>query len=340
MTAANVISLSGGKDSVATALVAIESEAKNISFVFADTSHEHDETYKYIEYLDGELIKRSGVGITVVKANFQDDIDRKRNNLIAHREEVINGREGNRRLKNFTVDMLDRMINHLNPTGNAFLDLCLLKGRFPGTRSRFCSEELKHKPIEKYHESLMGEYTAVVSWQGVRRAESKARADLAKWDVEFGSWEPQPEGLLIYRPIIDWSANQCFEMHVKHGIKPNPLYKKGMGRVGCMPCIHCTKSEMREIQRRYPEIIERIAEMERLVSLASKMGASTFFDARVTAKYLGTGKTIDDIKTDTHGINTFVEWAMTEHGGRQKSLIYAIELDDIPVCSSVYGLCE
>ena len=29
-----------------------------------------------------------------------------------------------------------------------------------------------------------------------------------------------------YRPILDWTADDCFEMHRKHGIKHNPLYEQ------------------------------------------------------------------------------------------------------------------
>jgi len=67
-------------------------------------------------------------------------------------------------------------------------------------------------------------------------------------------------------------------MHDKHGIKPNPLYKQGMGRVGCMPCIHAKKDEILEISKRFPEEIKRVAEWERLVTQVNVLGAgATFF---------------------------------------------------------------
>lgn len=340
MSVANVVSISGGKDSLATALVAYEQGADNLFFVFADTGHEHEETYGYISYLGRKLHELTGIKIDVVKSDFSQKIKEKREGLISHFLELSEMGNGNNRLKSYTLPMLNRMIDALQPTGNAFVDLCIWKGRFAATRSRFCSEELKHKPLSAYHEKLASNYSAVISWQGVRRDESKERSTLPEKDVEFGSWEPKPEGFLIYRPILDLTAEQCFEYHKKYGVEPNPLYKKGMSRVGCMPCIHASKKEMREISRHYPSVIENVAWMEKVVSQASKRGASTFFDARVTAKYLGTGKTVDDISPDTHGVHTYLEWAMTEHGGKQQSLIAAIELSDVPRCTSIYGLCE
>ncbi|WP_209286280.1 phosphoadenosine phosphosulfate reductase domain-containing protein [Marinobacterium alkalitolerans] len=40
----NIVSISGGKDSTATLLVALARDVSNLSAVFADTGHEHPET--------------------------------------------------------------------------------------------------------------------------------------------------------------------------------------------------------------------------------------------------------------------------------------------------------
>lgn len=336
----NIVSISGGKDSTATALLAVERAAENVRFVFADTGHEHSATYEYVDYLSQQLEALAGVGIDKVKSDFAGEIEAKRQKLINHFIHLDDMGALNKSLKRFTAPILERMIEHLKPTGVPFLDLCILKGRFPGTRSAFCTTRLKHEPLNKYQEQFIESSRAVISWQGVRRDESPKRANLPERDVEFGSWEPEPSGMLIYRPILDWKAADCFAQHKKFGVNWNPLYERGMGRVGCMPCINARKPEVREIQRRFPEEFERVAEWERLVSEASKRGVSTFMDARITAKYLGTGKTVADIKIDSHGIKTYSEWAMTARGGRQFDLINVIEANDVPLCSSVYGLCE
>lgn len=321
----NVISISGGKDSTAMALLAIERKTENIRFVFSDTGHEHKQTYDYVQYLNGELRRLCGVGIETVKANFDRQIEGKRK-FIAEKWEA----------DGVPAERIEQAIEILKPTGNPFLDLCLWKGRFPSTRRRFCSEELKHKPINDFIESLLP--ATVISWQGVRRDESLSRRDLPERDVEFGTWEPEPSGHLIYRPILDWKASDCFEQHRKFGIDWNPLYEQGMGRVGCMPCIHVTKKELLEIASRFPEEIERVRQWEQLVSAASKRGASTFLDGRLAAKMLGTG--LDEINADTHGIDVHVDWSKTAYGGKQYDLIKAIQIDESSQCSSQYGLCE
>lgn len=318
----NVVSISGGKDSTAMALLAIERETENLHFVFADTGHEHSMTYEYVDYLSDELESRCGVGIRKVRADFTDKVMKKR-------ETVAN----KWRKDGVPEERILSVLERLQPTGNPFLDLCIWKGRFPSTRARFCSAELKHVPIETQviQPILESGCQALVSWQGVRADESHRRKDLPEHDVEFGQWEPEPTGHLILRPIIAWNVEQVFDMHDKHGVKPNPLYKLGMGRVGCMPCIHARKAEIRSIALRFPEEFERLAEWERVVSATSKRGVSTFFPADRTP---GT----DDMRSNAQAVK---EWSLTSWGGRQVDLVNWIEATQEPVsCSSIYGLCE
>lgn len=330
MSITNVVSMSGGKDSTAQALLGIEQGADNLRFVFADTGHEHTQTYEYIDYLESRL----GIKIECVKADFS--------RLMAGKREFIKTKWAEHGVPQ---SQIDAALEVLKPTGIPFLDLCLWKGRFPSTRRRFCSEQLKHIPLNNYMEELLTEHKAVISWQGVRRDESASRANLPERDVEIGQWEPEPSGLLIYRPILDWTAADTFAIAKRHGLEPNPLYKQGMGRVGCMPCIHATKRETFEIARRFPEEMERLAEWERLVGMAAKRGVSTFFDARIVQRHLGlppiTPENVGQVTAETHGVKQYIEWSKTSRGGRQYDLIKALEIDEeLPMCQSQYGLCE
>ncbi|ARD10127.1 phosphoadenosine phosphosulfate reductase family protein [Pseudomonas savastanoi] len=45
MSTHNIVSVSGGKDSTATLLVAIALDTPNLQAVFADTGNEHEQTY-------------------------------------------------------------------------------------------------------------------------------------------------------------------------------------------------------------------------------------------------------------------------------------------------------
>lgn len=313
MKTANIVNVSGGKDSTATLLLAIERDVENLSAVFADTGHEHPKTYEYIEYLQD----RTGIPVRRVKADFRARIAKKRETIVSKW-----AKDG------VSQSHIDRALELMVLTGNPFLDLCMWKGRFPSPKARFCTEELKVLPMNlKVFAPACREYDEVVSWQGVRRDESRARMDLPERD------EGDFPGLWNYRPILDWKATDCFAMHRKHDVEWNPLYEEGMGRVGCMPCIMARKGELAEIYKRFPEEFDRVHQWELLVSEVSKRGSSTFFDGRIPAKILAD----DDIKPSTHGVPFWREYATTARGGVQQDWI---SLEDIPVCSSVYGLCE
>lgn len=300
MTRQNIVSVSGGKDSTALLLLAIERKTENLSAVFADTGNEHEITYEYVEYLNDHVFP-----IQTVKADFTKQIAKKadfvRKNWANH---------------GISEEKIQRALDVLKPTGNPFLDMCIWKGRMPSTKARFCTEELKRNPIiEQIYLPILDRGEQLYSWQGVRRDESAARSNLLELEDVGG-------GLFNYRPILDWKAEDCFAMHDKHGVKHNPLYEQGMGRVGCMPCINCRKDELHQISARFPEVIERIAEWEKIVKEASKRDGASFFHSETRGK----------------DIHEAVMWSKTTHGGKHVDLIKAAE--DVSVCSSIYGLCE
>lgn len=308
----NIISVSGGKDSTALLLLAIERQPDNLQAVFADTGNEHEITYDYVRYLE----QATGVPIRWVKADFTRQIAGKK-------EYVLTKWAG----KGVPQHAIDRAAAALVPTGNPFLDLCIWKGRFPSTKAAFCSEELKRNPIiEQVQMPLLDAGDDVVSWQGVRRDESLRRRHLTETESK-GTFE---NGATLWncRPILDWTAEDCFAMHRKHGIKHNPLYEMGMGRVGCMPCINCRKDELNEISKRFPEVIDRIEQWELSVKEASKRHGATFFSA----------PSDDNEWSATQTIRVFVDWSNTSRGGKQFDFLRM--QDDGPVCSSIYGLCE
>nr|OAI70760.1 hypothetical protein RSP597_15860 [Ralstonia solanacearum] len=317
----HIVSMSGGKDSTATAILALELHgADACRFVFADTGNEHEVTYEYaLHYLPRAL----GIRIDVVRADFADEFATKRANLAriaaGESEAAI---YGNRQFKyRWTPETAARALELLHPTGVPFLDLCLVRGGFPSRKRQFCTEYLKRNPLTEYALDWADAGYHVESWQGVRADESEAR----RW---LPAYEYRGARMAIYRPILRWRIEDVFEAHRVAGVEPNPLYRKGMGRVGCMPCINCSKGELREIARRFPEHIERIAEWERLVSQVCRPRTPVSFFHLGTQGHAGQSSTIDAV----------VEWSRTTRGGRQYDLL--ADLAEPTSCSSAYGLCE
>ncbi len=292
-------------------LLALQRHPKDeIRAAFADTGNEHGLTYEYVDYLQRE----TGVEIKRLRADFTQEIARKaefvRNKWPAH---------------GVSAEKIERALAILKPTGNPYLDLCIWKGRFPSRKAQFCTQHLKTLPLNEYALELIDRHGAVESWQGVRADESPNRAALPE-RADLGG------GLTLYRPLLRWDVEQVFAMHRKFGIEPNPLYKLGMGRVGCMPCINARKGELLEISKRFPDVIERIAEWEAIVRDASKRDGATCFPAENRGKNLSTQQAVDKAN-----IRQMVEWAKTGRGGRQYDFT---RLDEPAACASAYGLCE
>jgi 3'-phosphoadenosine 5'-phosphosulfate sulfotransferase (PAPS reductase)/FAD synthetase len=355
----HIISCSTGKDSVAALLVAVRRFGRRrVRGILCDTGNEHEMVFAHRLYLE----QATGVPIEILTANFDAEIAAKREYIARDvrtrreydtrpvfeadgktpvmkrdgRGNIVLNKKGNpvqkqikvgggRRVR-WTNKAKRRALAVLHPSGNPFLDLCMWKGRFPSRKAQFCTEHLKRNMAIEYQLDLIDQGYTVVSWQGVRRDESLNRAD-AKLFERIDTFH------FIYRPLVEWNVARVFQIAKEESIEPNPLYKCGMGRVGCMACINVSKDELHQIAVRFPEHIDKIDGWEQMVSQASKRGHSTFFH-----KIDNQAGQIDSVIFSRNKVREVVEWAKTSRGGKQFSLL--TDLEDSTVCSSSYGLCE
>jgi 3'-phosphoadenosine 5'-phosphosulfate sulfotransferase (PAPS reductase)/FAD synthetase len=312
---AHVVSVSGGKDSAVTLALAVERCPLGSVFpIFCDTGNEHPFVYQYLDYLEA----RFGVKIARLSNDFAARIEAKRK-FIARDQRKGRGQTG-KKLR-WTNKSKRRALEYLHPTGGQFLDLCLWKGRFPSRKAQFCTENLKKIPAVAYQMEKIDQGDNVISWQGVRRDESHNRRNAKK--IERIS-----DRLYAFRPIVEWTAAQVFEYHASHQIEPNPLYKMGMSRVGCMPCINVNKKELMQISERFPSEIDRVSTWEKLVSLTAKQGGATMM-------YGPSKERNPNVMFSLYNIRKRVEWARTAKNWNQYEMFPRAD-----TCSSAYGLCE
>lgn len=355
MIGAHIVNLSGGKDSQACALLAAE-RGRPFRLVMADTGNENALTLEHAAYVADFV----GQPLEMVRGDFFREIERKRAFVAAEWP-----RHG------VSAERVERALAVLRPTGNPFLDLCLLKGRFPSRRAQFCTEFLKSRAIEQAVVGPELERRPVVQWLGVRRDESLNRANAPMFQRVRRA--DKPHDILLFRPLIHWTAENVLGYSTAAGLGPNPLYLAGMSRVGCFPCINAGKAELRSIGKRFPEAVEKLEEWESLVKDASKRGAATFFAPDVTPEGARLAKSIKkraalSVKRSNPELfengrekerdrliarlayeisavapwpraEDVFEWAKTTRGGRQYDLL-SLATDDGISCSSQYGLCE
>ena len=206
------------------------------------------------------------------------------------------------------------------------VELVQHKGMFPSRLRRFCTSELKVKPIIKYLSEQLDAGIDCCNAVGIRAGESKARSQLPEWewnkDFDAETW----------RPLLRWTEQDVIDMILRHGVMPNPLYLKGASRVGCWPCIFSRKSELRFIAENDPDRIDLIELIEGKVAVAARARAAakgqvlerdpTFFQSRS-----GTGACIP--------IRKMVEWSKTTRGGKQYDMFA-----EQPEGCVRWGLCE
>jgi len=283
----HIVCFSGGKDSTALVLWALENLGEpgvDWTPVFCDTGWEHPITYAYVQEINRTVLNSS---LVTVKS-----------------EKYPNG----------------------------FVQLAVERKSFPSVKRRFCTGELKVFPLHTYYESLADEIT---SYQGIRADESASRANMTETQ-----WVDDAGGYWIKRPLLRWTAAQCFDIMYRNGVKPNPLYLLGSSRVGCYPCIMTGLGELKRILRATPEIRERLIELEATVNAANpvtkeRKWPSTFFKAgTIPARFCSIS-----------GLNKKGEMAYIPTAEDVFKYIESRSEDQLPLlpersCMSVYNLCE
>lgn len=294
-----IVSYSGGKDSQAALIWAYKNFDRDlISVIFCDTGWEHDITYQHLKTTT-ELM---GIDLIVLKSK-----------------------------------------KYAN-----FIDLSVKKKRFPSTKARFCTEELKVKPTIDY---ILEQEDDLLIIQGIRRDESNARSKMMQhcnyFKYYFQPYKHDENGKPvmhtyrakavrkwkekyadeILRPCFEWTAQQTIDYIIENGMNPNPLYKKGMSRVGCMPCVMCKHGEIKKIAENMPEVIDKIRAAE------TESGHTLFPSHYIPDRFV---RTRDKKGKYLPFIDDVVRY-VTDNPD-QISMIE--EINDSDRCMSIYNLCE
>jgi len=193
------VAISGGKDSTATLLLAIEKYGEdNVIGIFTDTGFESSFTYKYLNYLQ----KLLNIKILKIKSS-------KWKNLL----DLIRAK------KRFPSAVCRFCTAHLKqiPMAEFLIDKKEIKELWFGIRR----EESKNRK-EKYGFKNIWNYSDWLK-NNCRDIKKEIREKLIHLYCRF--------------PLLDWTEKEVFDYLKKKKVEPNPLYQKGFKRVGCFPCV-------------------------------------------------------------------------------------------------------
>lgn len=281
MSELHLLSLSGGKDSVAAALYLREQGIEH-QRVFMDTGWEHPDLYTHLDYLEEVLgpIDRIGAELPQLPQEVMPDIE--------------------------AIEYI------LGISPSAFVRWTVKKGMFPSRVRRFCTQELKIKPFLRYVDALDADVINIV---GIRAEESLARSKLPERELMPGA-----EHIEVWRPLIKWTEQEVIDIHKRHNIKPCPLYLTGSTRVGCWPCIQSNKGELQQVSTDTNRLTA-IRMLEGLVGrLAQERAEKKGTQLDIPPTMFQTVKRDKEGKRHNINIDGVMAWANTAYGGKQMTL--------------------
>jgi len=124
----------------------------------------------------------------------------------------------------------------------------VVKAGPPGKDNRWCCKLLKLRPLKLY----LAKIGPCLTVQGNRWYESWNRADL-----DETSQNPDNPLQLNLSPIRNWRALEVFLYLWWQNIPTNPLYDRGIERIGCYLCPSMLESEFEELRSIHPEYAAR-----------------------------------------------------------------------------------
>ncbi len=279
-----IVSLSGGKDSVACCLF-LEEQGLEYERVFMDTGWEDQSTYGYLDTLEAKLGK-----ITRLKA----DVD-----ISSLNEEA----------QQFILEE-EKKLGFVSP----FIRLIIKHNSFPNQHRKYCTRSLKLTPFKDYINDIEDDITVIT---GLRREESKSRSTIEEfeWVDFYNCWQ--------WRPLYRWTEADVIQIHQRHDFMPNPLYLEGFSRVGCFPCIYARKKEISLLTQERIDLISRIERFLGVYTYEKNKNTKNKADLRLQIRHKETGFYLSPMfqrTKKTTPIEEVVEWSRTARGGKQMPL--------------------
>ncbi len=196
------------------------------------------------------------------------------------------------------ISNLDRL-EQLEELGGRRLKFPAKGGTHQG---RWCSGSLKaavQDSVTSNLEKTKGNVKVLVV-SGERRGESRGRAMYNEMEVHRTNAEKKSHRIVHqWRPVIDYSEKDVWEVLKRHNANPHPCYRAGWNRCSCAQCIFSTPKLFAGIRELYPEEYAALKQDEIILgfTLDNKCDLDTFVGDAKSCVYHGDARAIHNLIT-------------------------------------------
>lgn len=325
-----IVPISGGKDSQATLHYCIEKYGvENLQAVFCDTKWEHDLTYAHLKY----LVKETGIDFKILSSEKYDgflDLAKKKKRFPSSQVGFCTSE-----LK--VIPMIDYILS-LQDSVIIFQGIRKDESKARSKMNEECRFFKYYFEPYASNEITIANFTEkppVTHKQKLKFGKAKSRLAAGYKDEKYHTYRKadvfefcEKYADDIQRPFINATGDEVIYYSLNRGFNINPLYFKGVTRVGCFPCKNANLGEMEIIVNEFPETLDKIRDGEAYVN--GTFFAPDYIPARYHSGYdEKSGKTITKIDDVVRYIkDKNVQISMLSGLGMERS------------CKSIYAICE
>lgn len=169
-------------------------------------------------------------------------------------------------------------------------------------QGRWCSGNLKAAVQDSVTSNLdkTKANTNILIVSGERRGESIGRSHYNEIEIHRTNAEKKAHRTVHqWRPVIDYSEKDVWEVLKRHKVNPHPCYRAGWNRCSCAMCIFSTPKLFAGIKELYPEEYELLKRDEKILgfTLDNKCDLDTFVGEAKSCVYHGDTEAIKSLIT-------------------------------------------
>lgn len=175
-------------------------------------------------------------------------------------------------------------------------------------QGRWCSGSLKAAVQDSVTANLekTKNDVKILVVSGERRGESAGRSKYNEMEIHRTNATVKAHRLVHqWRPVIDYSEKDVWEVLKRHKVNPHPCYRAGWNRCSCAMCIFSTPPLFAGIKELYPEDYELLKQDERILgfTLDNKRDLDTFVGNAESCVYHGDEAAVRSLVTGEFSVD-------------------------------------